>query len=83
MSGPEAPPEPNASPITEELIIIGYNADGVLAYGLRSGLNPAAAVIMLEQIRQTMVGQFRFQRERKIDLVPGGALAALNGARKG
>lgn len=69
--------------IKEPLIVIGYDAEGNLGYEIPSTLNPASALVMLEQIRQTMVGQFRFKREQKIALVPGGALSALNGARKG
>lgn len=70
--------------ITEELIWIGYNAAGQLAFEVHRSLNPAAAVIMLEQIRQSLVGQFRFQRERKVDLAPAGSIKEFEArGRKG
>jgi hypothetical protein len=65
--------------IVEQLVAIGYNAEGKLAAGWRGDLNPAVVPIILEQVRNTLIARFRFQREGMIDVVPGAALGALNG----
>ena len=63
--------------IQERLISIGYDASGELVLEVSNNIAPAVAIVMLEQMKFTMVRSFHFRRERKVDLVPGAALGSL------
>ena len=64
-------------PLAEPLITIGYDEDGDPMMQMAPNLAPAAAVVLLEQMKLNLVGQFRFKKGPKVVPAP-----AMNGLRE-
>jgi len=54
-----------AAPSLEACIVIGHQPNGEFGYALY-GVNAPVAVVMLEQVKNSIVNAIKFQKERKI-----------------
>ena len=55
--------------ITEPMIVIGRTATGQCV--VQTGMNPAAAVVLLERMKIAMVHQFHFDRQQLVQPATG------------
>ena len=64
-------------PMVESLIVVGYDEDGDVRMDLSPSINPASVVVLLEQMKLNLVGQFRFKHAPKV--IPAPAMNGLKG----